>query len=244
MNDGKLKGKTILLIDSDEENRVELNWYLSKNGFEIIEAENGQIAKMKFLKYDPCFVLLETNLSDMNGLDICTWVRNQLSNNVPIIIQSEKGNDHDKIEGLKRGADDYVVKPLNPEELLIRIETVLRRTVNRCSKLSFKGLTIKPLKGMVKFHDKEIKLTHFEYRLLFLFMTHPDQILSREQIINEIYKKNERVVNERTVDVHIRHLRGKIAEFTNYPYISSIRGLGYKFNIDDLKQEERTETVN
>ena len=90
MEDGKLRGKTILLIEENEANRIELNWYLSKNGFEIIEAENGKAAKMKFLKYDPCFVLLETALPDMNGLELCTWIRNQNSNNVPIIIQSIK----------------------------------------------------------------------------------------------------------------------------------------------------------
>ncbi|MED3550645.1 response regulator transcription factor [Cytobacillus praedii] len=232
MEDGKLRGKTILLIEENEANRIELNWYLSKNGFEIIEAENGKAAKMKFLKYDPCFVLLETALPDMNGLELCTWIRNQNSNNVPIIIQSSKGADQDKIQGLKMGADDYIVKPFNLEELLIRIETVLRRTVNRCSKLSFKGLTIKPIKGIVKFHDQEIHVTHFEYRLLYLFMTHPDQILSREQIINELYKKNEKIINERTVDVHIKNLREKIAGFSDYPFIVSVRGLGYKFNID------------
>ncbi|MBP2242764.1 DNA-binding response OmpR family regulator [Cytobacillus eiseniae] len=231
MDDGKFRGKTILLIDGNEENRVEIKWYLSNNGFELIEAENGQEARMKFLKYDPCFVLLETELPDINGLDLCTWVRQQNSNNVPIIIQSTRGSDFDKIEGLRMGADDYVVKPINPEELLLRIETVLRRTMNRCSKLSYKGLTIKPVMGIVKFHDKEIHLTNFEYRLLYLFMTHPDQILSREQIINEMYKNNEKVINERTVDVHIKHLREKIAAFTDYPYIVSIRGLGYKFNI-------------
>jgi DNA-binding response OmpR family regulator len=85
----------------------------------------------------------------------------------------------------------------------------------------------------VKFHDEVLELTHFEYRLLYLFMTHPDQILSREQIINTIYKTNEKVINERTVDVHIKHLREKIAEYTDYPFIVTLRGIGYKFSTEN-----------
>ena len=159
-------------------------------------------------------------------------MRYELESNVPIIILSSKNTEHDRIEGLKKGADDYIGKPYSLEELTVRIETVLRRTANRCSKLSYKGLTIKPIKGIVKFHDEVLELTHFEYRLLYLFMTHPDQILSREQIINTIYKKNEKVINERTVDVHIKHLREKINEYTDYPFIVTLRGIGYKFSTE------------
>jgi DNA-binding response OmpR family regulator len=159
-------------------------------------------------------------------------MRYELDSNVPIIIVSSNNSEQDRIEGLKRGADDYIGKPYNVEELSVRIETVLRRTANRCSKLSYKGLTIKPLKGIVKFQDEVLDLTHFEYRLLYLFMTHPDQFLSREQIINTIYKKNEKVINERTVDVHIKNLREKIAKYTDYFFIVTLRGIGYKFTTE------------
>lgn len=230
MEDKRLRGKTILIIDSNNENRAVIRFHLSRQGFEILEATNGQSAREMYLKYDPCFVLLETSLPDMGGLEVCSWMRHELDSNVPIIILSSNNTDQDRIEGLKQGADDYIGKPYNLEELAVRIETVLRRTANRCSKLSYKGLTIKPLKGIVKFQDEVLELTHFEYRLLYLFMTHPDQIFSREQIINSIYKKNEKVINERTVDVHIKHLREKIAEYTDYPFIVTLRGIGYKFS--------------
>lgn len=232
MEDRKLRGKTILIIDSNNENRAVLRFHLSRKGFEILEATNGQIAREAYLKHDPCFVLLETELPDMDGLEVCSWMRYELDSNVPIIILSSKNTDQDRIEGLKQGADDYIGKPYNLEELSVRIEAVLRRTANRCSKLSYKGLTIKPLKGIVKFHNEVLDLTHFEYRLLYLFMTHPDQILSREQIINTIYKKNEKIINERTVDVHIKHLREKIAQYTDYPFIVTLRGIGYKFSTE------------
>jgi DNA-binding response OmpR family regulator len=233
LEDRKLRGKTILLIDSHSENRAVVRFHLSRQGFELLEATNGQEAREAYLKYDPCFVLLETELPDGDGLEICGWMRYELDSNVPIIILSSKNTDQDRIDGLKKGADDYIGKPFNIDELTIRIETVLRRTANRCSKLSYKGLTIKPIKGIVKFHDEVLELTHFEYRLLYLFMTHPDQILSREQIINTIYKTNEKVINERTVDVHIKHLREKIAEYTNYPFIVTLRGIGYKFSTEN-----------
>lgn len=229
LEDRRLRGKTILVIDSNIENRAILRFHLTRQGFEILEAVDGQTAREMYLKHDPCFVLLETSLPDMDGLEVCSWMRYELDSNVPIIIVSSNNTDQDRIEGLKQGADDYIGKPYNIEELSVRIETVLRRTANRCSKLSYKGLTIKPLKGVVKFHDEVLDLTHFEYRLLYLFMTHPDQIFSREHIINTVYKKNEKVINERTVDVHIKNLREKIAEYTDYPFIVTLRGIGYKF---------------
>ncbi|WP_442598580.1 response regulator transcription factor [Neobacillus sp. D3-1R] len=232
MEDKKLRGKTILIIDSNSENRAVLRFHLIRQGFEILEAVDGETAREMYIKHDPCFVLLETSLPDIDGLEVCSWMRYELDSNVPIIIVSSKNTDLDRIEGLKQGADDYIGKPYNLEELLVRIETVLRRTANRCSKLSYKGLTIKPLKGIVKFRDEVLDLTHFEYRLLYLFMTHPDQIFSREQIINTIYKKNEKVINERTVDVHIKNLREKIALYTDYPYIVTLRGIGYKFTTE------------
>lgn len=209
-----------------------MNVYIFKNGFEILEATDGKTAREMYLKHDPCFVLLETSLPDMDGLEVCSWMRYELDSNVPIIIVSSNNTEQDRIEGLKQGADDYIGKPYNVEELSVRIETVLRRTANRCSKLSYKGLTIKPLKGIVKFQDEILDLTHFEYRLLYLFMTHPDQIFSREQIINIIYKKNEKVINERTVDVHIKNLREKIAKYTDYSFILTLRGIGYKFTTE------------
>lgn len=227
-----MRGKTILIIDSNSENRAVLRFHLTRQGFEILEAGDGQTAREMYLRHDPCFVLLETALSDMDGLEVCFWMRYEIDSNVPIIIVSSNNSEQDRIEGLKRGADDYIGKPYNVEELSVRIETVLRRTANRCSKLSYKGLTIKPLKGIVKFQDEVLDLTHFEYRLLYLFMTHPDQFLSREQIINTIYKKNEKVINERTVDVHIKNLREKIAKYTDYFFIVTLRGIGYKFTTE------------
>lgn len=225
----KLRGKTILVVEDEERIRRLLKLSLQREGYEILEAADGYEAKEQYVKYDPCFIILDMMLPGLTGNEICTWLREDLKSNVPIIILSANHSERDRIEGLKLGADDYMAKPFSLEELTTRIETVLRRTANRCSKISYRGLTLKPIVGMAKFVDTPLDLTLFEYKLLYLFMTHPDQVFSREQIISLIYNHEEKLINERTVDVHIKNLREKIAHYSDYPFIQTVRGIGYKF---------------
>ncbi|WP_214987681.1 response regulator transcription factor [Bacillus sp. ISL-47] len=231
MSDLPLRGKTILVVDDEERIRKLIKMTLAREGFEVLEASDGYEAKEQYLKHDPCFIILDIMLPGISGKEICFWLRNELDSNVPIIMLTASQSEQDRIEGLKLGADDYMGKPFSLEELTVRVETVLRRTANRCSKISYKGLTLKPIKGIAKYQDTVLDLTHFEYKLLYVFMTHPDQVLSREQIIDTIYKKGEKVINERTVDVHIKHLREKIAEHSDYAFIQTVRGIGYKFTV-------------
>ncbi|MDM5228103.1 response regulator transcription factor [Cytobacillus sp. NJ13] len=224
-----LKGKTILVVDDEKQIRRLLKMTLTREGFEVLEASDGNEAKEQYLKHDPCFIILDDMLPGISGKEICHWLRSELDSNVPIIMLTANKSEQDRINGLKLGADDYMGKPFSLEELTVRIDAVLRRTANRCSKISYKGLTLKPIKGLAKYHDRVLDLTLFEYNLLYVFMTHPDQALSREQIINTIYIKGEKAINERTVDVHIKHLRDKIAEHSEYPFIQTVRGIGYKF---------------
>ncbi|MBU8880987.1 response regulator transcription factor [Bacillus sp. FJAT-29790] len=226
---GKLRGKTILIIEDEERIRKLIKMSFSKIGFEVLEAADGFEAKEQYLKHDPCFIILDIMLPGISGKEICLWLRNELISNVPIIIVSGNHSEKDRIEGLKLGADDYVTKPFGIEELIVRVETVLRRTANRCSKISYRGLTLKPIVGIAKYQDAELALTLFEYKLLYLFMTHPDQVLTREQIITTIYNNEEKIINERTIDVHIKHLREKIAFYSDFPFIQTVRGIGYKF---------------
>ena len=226
----KLRGKTILIVEDEERIRHIIKKALERIGFEVLEAADGFEAKEKYLKYDPCFIILDIMLPGKNGKEICTWLRAELNSNVPIIMISAHQDEKDRIEGLKLGADDYMAKPFSLEELVTRVETVLRRTANRCSKISYRGLTLKPIVGKARFEDIFLDLTLFEYKLLYLFMTHPDQVFTREQIISIIYKNEEKAINERTIDVHVKHLREKIAEHSDYPFIETVRGIGYKFN--------------
>ena len=225
----KLRGKTILIVEDEERIRRIIKIALEKIGFEVLEAADGFEAKEQYLKYDPCFMILDIMLPRLNGKEICIWLRTELKSNVPIIMISAYQDEKDRIEGLKLGADDYMAKPFSLEELVTRVETVLRRTSNRCSKISYRGLTLKPIIGKARFEDVMLDLTLFEYKLLYLFMTHPDQVFTRDQIISIIYKNEEKAINERTIDVHVKHLREKIAEHSDYPFIETVRGIGYKF---------------
>lgn len=226
-----LRGKNILIVEDEANIRKVIKLYLQRAGFEVLEAKDGLNARAQFLKHDPCFVILDTMLPGEDGTSICNWIRNELKSNAPIIIVSAKCNEEDRILGLQKGADDFLQKPFSPNELVVRVETVLRRTASRCSKISYRGLTIKPIKGEVRFEDKIIDVTLFEYKLLLYFMQHPNQVLTREQIINIFYENGEKTINDRTVDVHIKHLRSKISEYSNHSFIETARGMGYKFTV-------------
>ncbi len=229
MDNSYLIGKTVLVVEDDPKIRNLVKIYLAKEGYEVLEAETGAEAKDKILQYDPCLLILDLMLPLVSGEELCRWVRADQKSMVPIIMLTAKASEKQRIAGFKLGADDYVVKPFSPAELMVRIEAVLRRTASRCGKLSFAGLTIKPVKGEARFNGVPLELTNFEFKLLHMFMKHPEQILSREQILNFIYEHQEKAVNERTIDVHIKHLREKIKEKTPNEYIHTVRGMGYKF---------------
>ncbi|MHB1393419.1 MAG: winged helix-turn-helix domain-containing protein [Clostridia bacterium] len=182
-----------------------------------------------FGKYDPCFVILDLMLPKVSGEEICKRIRIDKKSDVPIIILKAKVDEQDRISGLQLGADDYVTKPFSPMELVTRVETVLRRTVHRCSKITYRGLTLKPLRGEVHYKGSLIHLTLHEFRLLYFLMRHPNQILTREQIIDELYPNYERIVTERTIDVHIGKLREKLKYDGDDDIIETVRGMGFRF---------------
>ncbi|MEH7301244.1 response regulator transcription factor [Neobacillus drentensis] len=229
MNQKNLIGKSVLIVEDDPKIRNLVKIYLKKDGYEVTEAVNGVEAKEKIEELDPCILILDLMLPGISGEEICKWVRDDLKSMMPIIMLTAKASEKDRINGFHLGADDYVVKPFSPAELMVRIEAVLRRTASRCGKLSFTGFTIKPAKGEAWIDGEQLELTHFEFKLLHTFMQHPNQVLSREQILTYIYENNEKAVTDRTIDVHIRNLRGKIKEKTPKDYIQTIRGMGYKF---------------
>lgn len=229
MNQKNLIGKTVLIVEDDPKIRNLVKIYIIKEGYEVSEAVNGLEAKEKIEEMDPCILILDLMLPGISGEEICRWVREDLKSLMPIIMLTAKASEKDRIKGFHLGADDYVVKPFSPAELMVRIEAVLRRTASRCGKLSFTGFTIKPAKGEAWINGDQLELTHFEYKLLHTFMLHPNQVLSRDQILAFIYENNEKAVTDRTIDVHIRNLRGKIKEKTPKDYIQTVRGMGYKF---------------
>lgn len=223
-------GKSILIIDDDAKIRKLVRLYLENAGYEVTEAADGVEAQEKFKRMDPCFVIIDLMLPKTSGENVCRWIRKEMKSDVPIIMLTAKVAEQDRIVGLQLGADDYITKPFSPKELVVRVEAVLRRTVHRCHKITFRGLTIKPLRGEVKLHGEPVKLTSHEFRLLHFLMKHPNQVLTREQILDELYPNQQKVVTERTIDVHIGKLREKLRKVDNdAEWIETMRGMGYRF---------------
>ena len=226
-----MKGKTILIVEDDAKIRQLLKIYLEKEGYEILLAADGAEGMKLFEKLDPCFVIMDLMLPHKSGEELCQWIRSDMKSDIPIIMLTAKVDEADRIQGLQLGADDYITKPFSPREVVARVETVLRRKANRCSKISYRGLTLKPHRGEVKFNGELIPLTVHKFKLLYFLMRHPNQILSREQILQELYPNEERSVIDRTVDVHISKLREKLEAMGRAPhFIETIRGMGYRFH--------------
>ncbi|MDA8224103.1 response regulator transcription factor [Desulfosporosinus sp.] len=223
------KGKSVLIVEDDAKIRQLVKVYLEREGYEALEAENGEDALEIFKQYDPCFVILDLTLPRLSGEEVCTTIRTDLKSNVPIIMLTAKVEELERIQGLRMGADDYVTKPFSPQELVTRVEAVLRRTAQRCSKITYRGLTLKPLRGVIHYKGEPIVVTHHEFRLMYFLMRHPNQILTREQIVEELYPNQEKIVTERTVDVHIGKLRERLKYDGDSEIIETVRGMGYRF---------------
>lgn len=222
--------QTILVVEDDKLIRELVGIYLRKAGYEVVEAKDGEAAKVVFLTEHPCLIILDLMLPKVSGEEFTTWVREQERNEVSIIMLSAKSRTDDKINGLKLGADDYLVKPFDPEELVAHVEAVLRRTGQFCQKITFNGLCIKPRKGEVLLFDKALNLTKHEFNILYYFMENPNTVISREQLMDQLYPYTDKVILDRTIDAHIKKLRKKIEEHPSSPErIITVRGMGYKF---------------
>ena len=221
----------ILVVEDDDMIRNLITIYLNKNGYDVIEAENGERAKELFLKHHPCLIILDLMLPKISGEVFCKWVRKDMNNkDVSIIMLSAKSQVGDKINGLQIGADNYITKPFNPDELVAHVEAMLRRTGLMCQKITYDGLCIMPRKREVLLYDKLINLTKHEFELLYLLMSHPNTVFTRERLVNELYAYDEQDILDRTIDAHIKKLREKIEAVPSKPRrIRTIRGMGYKF---------------
>lgn len=220
----------VLVVEDDEMIRELVEIYLEKQGYEVITAGDGEEAKKKFQQYSPCLVILDLMLPKLSGEEVCHWIREQERNEVSIIMLTAKISSEEKIHGLKIGADDYVIKPFSPDELMARVEAVMRRGGQFCQKICHQGLTIKPRKGQVLLNGVDLSLTKYEFNLLFYFMENPNMVLTREQLIKQIHPHADTSIMDRTIDAHIKKLREKIEDTPSQPKrIQTVRGMGYRF---------------
>lgn len=222
--------QTVLVVEDDDMIRKLVRTYLEKDDYDVVEAVDGEQAKDVFLEHHPCVIILDLMLPKLSGEDFCRWIREQENHEVSIIMLSAKTHTTDKISGLKMGADSYVTKPFNPDELMAQVEAVLRRTGQFCQKLTYAGLTIKPRRGEVLLYNDLVQLTKHEFNLLYYMMENPNTVFSREQLVHEIYPYDEQTILDRTIDAHIKKLREKVEDNPSQPErIQTVRGMGYKF---------------
>lgn len=216
----------ILVVD-DEANIVELaRLYLKNEGYEVIAAPDGPTAVERARQEQPDLIVLDIMLPGLDGWEVCKQVR-QFSP-VPIIMLTARGDDVDKIVGLELGADDYMVKPFNPRELVARVKAVLRRVDSQrpgAGPLCLADLKVDPGRREVRIGDQLVSLRAKEFDLLTYFVQRPGLALSREQLLNAVWGFDF-YGDTRTVDVHIAHLRDKLTP--SRVGIETVWGVGYK----------------
>ena len=225
--------KKILIIEDEESIRGFLKINLKRNGYEVIEADNGELGVTLALQEKPAIIILDVMLPGIDGFKVCKIIRNE-DEKVGIIMLTAKSQDLDKIMGLEYGADDYIIKPFNPMELLLRIKALLRRISDYEEK---KGI----IQGKFKLdiyakrifkNNKEIDLTPKEYSIIKLFIENPNKAFSRDELMDLVWGEDY-IGDPKIVDVNIRRLRSKIeCSSLNEKFIETIWGFGYRWRDD------------
>ncbi|PFK46374.1 DNA-binding response regulator [Bacillus cereus] len=217
----------ILLVDDEPRMLELLTLYLIPRGYNCISATSGQEAISYIENQSFKFILLDIMMPEMDGWEACRRIRS--FSNVPIIMVTARDQTIDVVQGLKIGADDYITKPFHEDELLARIEAVLRRS-NQHELIQYKGILWDEAKHFISVHGQEILLTPIEFSLLGLFLRHVNYVLSRDQLIERIWGLDA-TTEDRTVDSHIRNLRDKLrkADFPIDEHLKTVYGVGYRW---------------
>lgn len=222
----------ILIVEDDGKTASLISLYLEREGYQTAVAHDGMEALELAKRLNPAFLVLDLMLPELDGWEVCRRVRE--FSDVPILMLTARGEEVDRVLGLMIGADDYLVKPFSPRELVARVKAVLRRAQPRVKDkidtLTLGDLTLDVQKHQLTLRGRPIGLTASEFKLLRLLMSAPGRLFTREQLLNALYPRGEEVV-DRVIDVHIGKLRQKIeGDPSNPRYILTIRGFGYQFS--------------
>ena len=229
---------SILVVENEVSARQLLTSNLQNSGYKVICAGNVPQAENMLRETRPDLVLLDWVLPGIPGLQFTKRLRSdQRTREIPVVLLSERDDEHDKVAALEGGADDYLTKPYSVRELLARIKAVIRRRMPQLADeiVEIGDLTLDPAARLVKAGDQEVDLWTTEFKLLHFFMTHPRRVFSRTRLLDEVWG-HDAFVEERTVDVHIRRLRQGLAPTGHDALIETVRGLGYRFRTE--KEEE------
>ncbi len=229
----RMSGKRILIVEDEPSLAEVVSLYLKRAGFQVQAVSDGRQAMVILEKQIPDFVIMDIMLPEVDGLSLTRWLRDR--SDVPIIMVTARREEVDRIAGLEMGADDYVVKPFSPQELVSRVRAVLRRVGRDQSgaesdrALSFESIQIDPLTRVVLVNKSEIELTAKEFDMLYLLARHPKQVFTRDQLLERVWGGAE-YIDPGTVTVHVRRLREKIESDPSKPEkLLTVWGVGYKF---------------
>lgn len=224
---------TILIVDDEKDILELLKYNLEKEGYKVLTAHNGKEA-LAVANQIPNLIVLDVMMPEIDGWEVCKTLRSKPETaDIPIIFLTARDSDIDEVVGLELGAEDYITKPVKVRTFLARIKRTLKSS--KSGKTSTTGvikvgeLEIYPENYIVKFKGKEISLPKKEFEVLLFLVRHPDRVIKRETLLNEIWGRDVYVV-DRTVDVHIRKIREKLGDFATY--IETVKGVGYRFKKD------------
>lgn len=229
----------ILVVDDEERIRRLLRMYLEKEGYEIEEAEDGETALSKALADDYGLIMLDLMLPGIDGIEVCNRLRQ--SKSTPVLMLTAKGEEVNRVQGFEVGADDYVVKPFSPREVIYRVKAIMRRSSataylsqesNSSNNIVFPNLIIEHDAHRVMASGHEISLTPKEYELLHFLASSPDKVFSREELLKDVWNY-EFFGDLRTVDTHVKRLREKLNKVSpeSAAMITTVWGVGYKLEV-------------
>lgn len=223
--------RRVLIVEDELAIREMMKFAFHNSEFVLLEAEDAEQAQVIVMDNRPDLILLDWMLPGMSGLELAQQLKSDTNTrDIPIIMLTARGDENDRIKGLDCGADDYVIKPFSPRELMARIKAVLRRTVpDQNEVIEVGGIKLDNATHRLSILGNKLQLGPTEYKLLQFFMTNPERVYNRSQLLDRVWGGNV-YIEERTVDVHIRRLRKVLSEYKSEHLVQTVRGVGYRFS--------------
>ena len=227
-----LKTERIVVIEDEADILEVIAYNLKREGYDVVTSTSGEDGLEKIERTKPHLVVLDLMLPEVDGIELCKKLKSDpLTQSIPVIMVTAKGEESDVVLGLGVGADDYVTKPFSPRELTARVKAVLRRSkskgeADRRERIAFEGIVIDPQRHEVVVDNEPVELTATEFRLLHFLASHPGRVFTRDHLLTRVIGEDA-IVIDRNIDVHVRAIRKKLG--ARREFIETIRGVGYRF---------------